>query len=336
MDLPRLARVLVNQAIVKSILPAAIVLAACCALPGVATSLRAAEGHQPASGGTPVFRSSVDLVSVAAVVRDKRGRIVRDLEREDFEVFDNGVRRPIVEFSPAEDGPVSLAILYDTSGSMSVSDNRQAARLVIEHLLALLRPDVDEVAFYAFDSGLRLVQRFTKDPANVRRAIDTVEPFGMTALYDAIGAVADHVDERENRRRALVVITDGLDTASRHSAAEVSGVASAADVPVYVITVGLGEEDTLAGPRVAFEPEPDTPTAHLGNLAHWTGGALFNGRGLAAAGATARMLLAELRHQYLLAFESAGPGWRPVDVRLRRSQVTVRTRSAYQSGRPTG
>jgi VWFA-related protein len=314
----------------------ALVFAALCAAWGTSATVIAAEGNQPVKAGMPVFRSSVDLVSVAAVVRDKRGRIVRDLDRDDFEVFDNGVRRPIVEFSPAEDGPVSLAILYDTSGSMSVSDNHQAARLVIEHLLALLRPGVDEVAFYSFDSGLRLVQGFTRQPEVVRRAIDSVEPFGTTALYDAIGAVADHVDDRDNRRRALVVVTDGLDTASRHSAAEVSGVASAADVPVYVITVGLGEEETLSGPRVDYEAHPSTPTAHLGNLAHWTGGALFNGRGLAAAGATARMLLAELRHQYLLAFESAGPGWRPVDVRLRRSQVTVRTRSAYQSGRPTG
>jgi hypothetical protein len=103
-----------------------------------------------------------------------------------------------------------------------------------------------------------------------------------------------------------------------------------------VITVGLGEPETMEMPRDEYEPEPTTPTAHLGNLAHWTGGALFNARGPAAAAATARALLAELRHQYLLAFESAGPGWRPVDVRLRRSRVTVRTRSAYQSSRPVG
>jgi VWFA-related protein len=180
------------------------------------------------------------------------------------------------------------------------------------------------------------VRDFTGQPDRVRGALVGLRPFGSTALYDAIGTVAADVDERSNRRRALVVVTDGLDTSSHRSAADVSGIASASDVPVYVVTVGTGEEEAIGSPKVGFEPAPRTPTAHLGNLAHWTGGALFNGRGSAAAASTARMLLAELRHQYVLAFESAGPGWRPVDVRLRRSRVTVRTRSAYQSSRPVG
>jgi Ca-activated chloride channel family protein len=284
----------------------------------------------------PVFKSSVDLVSIAAVVRDRNGRLIRDLEREDFLVFDAGIRRAIVEFSPAEDGPVSLAVLFDTSGSMRVSNNLEAGRLVVEHLLGFLQPGGDEVALFAFDSGLRALTGFTEDPASIKRALDELDAFGSTALYDAIGTVAAQLADRPHRRRALVVVTDGIDTSSQKTAAEVSSIASASDVPVYVVTVGLGEKETLSAPLDMFEADPLTPTAHLGNLAHWTGGALFNGRGVEAASATARMLLAELRHQYLLAFESAGPGWRPVDVRLRRDQVTVRTRSAYQSGRPIG
>ena len=100
-----------------------------------------AVGAQPTIPAGPVFKSSIDLVSVSAVVRDKRGRIVRDLDRDDFEVFDNGVRRRIVEFAPAEDGPVSLAVLFDTSGSMSVTSNLSLGRLVAEQLLALPRED---------------------------------------------------------------------------------------------------------------------------------------------------------------------------------------------------
>jgi Ca-activated chloride channel family protein len=308
-------------------------VAALAIVAGVAT-VTAQDAAKPQGGDTPVFRSSVDLVSVAAVVRDRRGRLVRDLDRSDFEVYDAGIRRRIVEFSPAEDGPVSVAILFDTSGSMDLADNLANGRLVAQHLLAHLKPGVDEVALYSFDSGVRRSTGFTEDPDVVRAAVESLDAFGATALYDAVGDVAAQLEARTHRRRAVVLITDGIDTSSTKSAAEVSSIASASDVPVYVVTVGLGEKETLTGPEVGFEPLPQTPTAHLGNLAHWTGGALFNGRGVQAAGATARMLLAELRHQYLLAFESAGPGWRPVDVRLRRSQVTVRTRSAYQSGRP--
>ncbi len=288
---------------------------------------------QATNSPPPVFRSSVDLVSVAAVVRDRRGRLVGDLAREDFEVFDAGVRRHIVEFAPSIDGPVSLAVLFDTSGSMRMTDNLGEGVRVVDSLLTLLRPGSDEVALFAFDSALRELSGFTPDTTVVRRLLADLDAFGTTALYDAVGTVAAHFDDRPHRRRALVVVTDGLDTSSRRSVDEVSAIASASDVPVYVVTVGL---EDVAGDGVTYEPAPATPVAHLGNLAYWTGGACFNGRGLQGAGVAAQRVLAELRHQYLLAFESAGPGWRPVDVRLRRNRLTVRTRSAYQSNRPSG
>lgn len=288
---------------------------------------------QPLASQAPVFRSSVDLVSVAAVVRDRRGRLVGDLAREDFEIFDAGVRRHIVEFAPSADGPVSLAILFDTSGSMRVTDNLREGVAVVEQLLDQLKVGADEVALFAFDSELRQLSGFTDDVAAVRGQLRDLDAFGTTALYDAVGTVASQLDDRPHRRRALVLVTDGLDTSSRRSAADVSGIASASDVPVYVVTVGL---DDVGGSGAVYEPAPPTPVAHLGNLAYWTGGACFNGRGPLSAGAAAQGVLAELRHQYLLAFESAGPGWRPVDVRLRRNRLTVRTRSAYQSSRPSG
>ena len=219
---------------------------------------------QPAGSPPPVFRSSVDLVSVAAVVRDRRGRLVGDLAREDFEIFDAGVRRHIVEFAPSADGPVSLAILFDTSGSMRVTDNLREGLAVVEQLLVQLRPGADEVAFFAFDSGLRQLSGFTSDAAVVRRLLAELDGFGTTALYDAVGTVALELDDRPHRRRALVLVTDGLDTSSRRSAADVSGIASASDVPVYVVTVGL---DDVAGSGAIYEPAPATPVAHLGNLA---------------------------------------------------------------------
>jgi Ca-activated chloride channel family protein len=292
------------------------------------------DAQQDSAQPPPVFRSSVDLVSLSAIVRDRHGRIVRDLARDDFEIFDAGVRRQIVEFAPADEGPVSVAVLFDTSGSMGIAGNLTAGRLVVEHLLGLLKPRIDEIAFYSFDSGVRRTTGFTKDPEVVARALTRLKAFGETALYDAIGVVASQLEERPLRRRAVVVVTDGIDTSSEKSPADVSGIASASDVPIYVVTVDSGQKETLEAPQETYSADPRTPAAHLGNLAHWTGGALFNGRGTSGAAATARLLLAELRHQYLLAFESAGPGWRPVDVRLRRSQVTVRTRSAYQSSRP--
>lgn len=302
-------------------------------------SATAAQAVAPAGtgdpGDRPVFRSSVDLVSISAVVRDQKGRLVRDLRRDDFEVFDAGVRRPIVEFAPSDDGPVSLAVVFDTSGSMRVDHNLEAGRAAVEQLLSMLRLGIDEVAFYAFDRDVHISTGFTLEPNRVQVALGRVKPFGLTALYDSVGEVAAALEERPNRRRAIVLITDGLDTASQRSAAEVSGIASASDVPIYVVLVGSQSASVVSDDgQGAFAFDPTTPRAHLGNLAYWTGGTLFHARGGLPAEATARTLMTELRHQYLLAFESAGPGWRPVDVRLRRGQVTVRTRAAYQSSRP--
>src|SRR6266516_750063 len=103
------------------------------ALPGKAAAQAAPSAQQPPAGQPPArFRSSVDLVSVAAVVRDRKGRFVSDLSRDDFIVVEGGERRPIVGFRAEDDGPVKLAVLLDVSGSMRVGskavDARQAAR----------------------------------------------------------------------------------------------------------------------------------------------------------------------------------------------------------------
>jgi len=198
---------------------------------------------------------------------------------------------------------------------------------------------VDEVALYAFDSRLEEVQPFTADAETVRTSLGRLGAFGMTSLYDAIGDVANQLADRPSRRRAILVVTDGLDNGSRLSSAEVSGLASATDVPVYVVAVvspvdRAGDRSSLGGGQAA------DATGALSKLAWWTGGEAFVVSGDADASLAARAVLAALRHQYVLAFESAGAaGWKPLDVRLRRRELTVRARSGYFStpaARPLG
>jgi Ca-activated chloride channel homolog len=288
--------------------------------------------HAQDGDARPTFRSSVDLVSVAAVVRDRRGQVVRHLQRDDFLVYDDGAPARIVEFAPGEDGPVSLALLVDVSGSMRVGSNLGAARLMVDHLLGWLRPAGDEVALFAFDSALRELQPFTTDFDRVRASLATVDAFGSTSLYDAIGATAQRLGARAARRRAIVVLTDGVDTSSRHSAAEVSGLASATDVPVYVVAVVSPADHPGAAAGAAW-PQTGT-TGDLFLLSWWTGGTLFVVSAPAQASIAARTLLAELRHQYVLAFEATGSGWRPLDIRLRQRDMTVRARSGYFATAP--
>lgn len=279
----------------------------------------------------PTFRSAVDVVAVTAVVHDRKGRPVVDLVKEDFAVLEQGRNRPIVEFRIEPDGPLSLAIVLDTSGSMRISRKWQMAHEVIRQLLAQLDPERDEAALFAFDSRLREVRRFANDIRSIPPALEQLEPFGQTSLYDAMAATAEKFSVGGPSRRAMVVITDGIDTSSKLTPAQVSGMASAIDVPVYVVAV-LSPLDH-PGQDLAVVGADSSPVAtHLSNLSYWTGGTLFMVSAPAHASQAARDLITELRHQYLIAFEAARePGWYELDVRTRRRELTVRARSGYFS-----
>src|SRR5687768_13287851 len=112
----------------------------------------------------PVFRSSVALVPISAVVRDSRGRAVTTLKAADFEVRDNGEARQILSFHTDNASPLTIAVLVDTSGSMRLESKLAAARQVVSAITGELRPGIDSVALFTFDSMLRELQTFTDQP----------------------------------------------------------------------------------------------------------------------------------------------------------------------------
>ena len=280
------------------------------------------------------FKSAVDLVSVSAVVRDKKGRFVPRLSREDFIVVEGGQRRPIVGFNAEADGPVKVAVLFDVSGSMRVGTKAVDAQQAARHLFSSLKKG-DEAALFAFDTVLEKVTDFTTDFKGLESKVDKVEPpFGQTSLFDAIAETAKVVADaaggggRVPQRSAIVVLTDGIDTKSRLTAPEVSAIASSIDVPVYIVAVMSPVDD----PR-----NPDYGTGALSSgltdLARWTGGDFFIALSPAHASIAARQIVGEMRNQYMLAFEaSARAGWRPLEVRARDREHVVRARSGYTAG----
>ena len=296
----------------------------------------AAIGLQPVATGTvaaqtPSFRAAVDVVSVTAVVRDSRGRPVMNLGQDDFQVFERGRQRPIVQFQASDQGPVSLAILFDVSGSMRGTQQMVAGQRAVEHILSWVNPAQDEVGLFSFDAELRKEVDFTTDMSKVKAAVNSLTAIGQTSLYDAIGKTANALGDRPSPRRAVIVITDGIDTSSKLTPAQVSGMASAIDVPVYVIAV-LSPLDHPGMDSAVVGAESSPVATHLSNLAFWTGGSLYMVSAPAHASQAAREMISELRHQYLLAFEAARqPGWYELDVRTRRRELTVRARSGYFS-----
>jgi len=282
------------------------------------------------------FKSAVDLVSVVAVVRDRKGRFVPDLLQSDFIVVESGQNRPIVGFKADTDGPVRLAIVFDVSGSMRVGTKSAEAKAAARQLLSALGPS-DLAALFSFDTKLERVRDFTSDFASLDAALDRVDqPYGQTSLYDAVAetarAVAGNTREKGPQRSAVVVLTDGVDTHSRLTPGQVSGIASEIDVPVYVVAVMSPVDD----PRTFESPETATEGG-LRDLARWTGGELFMVSAPAHTSVAARQIVSELRHQYLLAFEaSPNPGWRSLEIKARSRDLVVRARSGYTSGvRPT-
>lgn len=278
----------------------------------------------------PTFRTSIDLVTVTAVVRDRRGRLVRNLSRSDFELFDAGEPRPISEFR-VEPAPVSVALLVDVSGSMEVGTKRDSARLAAHHVLSWLESGKDQAALFAFDARLHEIHDFTTAVGDLHDSIDRTDPYGVTSLHDAIAETARRIIAEGGPRRAVVVLTDGVDTSSRLTAPEVSGIASAIDVPVYIIAV-VSPVDHPGGRHAVVEAATPVQGA-LADLARWTGGRSFIASAPSHASIAARQIIEELRHQYVLAFEPSGqPGWHPLEVRVRDKDLIVHARSGYLAG----
>jgi Ca-activated chloride channel homolog len=274
------------------------------------------------------FRGGVDLVRIAAVVRDHKGRFVQDLKAYDFEVVDDGRARPISDLQ-ADTAGVSVAVLFDISGSMEgrLPNAREAAM----HLLSWLDAR-DEAAIFTFDTQLDEMTPFTAGLKTLPQSMERVVPFGATSLHDAIAQTARRVGQRDGRRRAVVVLTDGADNASRLKPADVSAIASAIDVPVYIFGI-VGAIDNPTEDVATTSMERSAFVGPLSDLAAWTGGHVVVASTPGQRSIAARQIVDELRHQYLIAFESSGkPGWHPLVVRARNKDLVVRARSGYIAG----
>lgn len=287
--------------------------------------------QDPVAPSRPTFRSSADLVSIQASVRDKRGRPLGGLTSADFEVRDNGQPRSILSLRSDRRSPVSLAILVDMSGSMRVGSKIGMARQAFESIVSQLRDGQDELAIFTFDSKLHERQAFTTDVSRVKGSLDDFNAFGATSLYDAAAATARKLAERSAAHKAIVILTDGIDTSSSLTAPEVSGLASSIDVPVYIVAT-VASPDRVSLLDGAGRSGPSNG-ADLRDLAEWTGGHLIFAGSPVETVLAAANLLDELRQQYVLAIEAANTReWRRLEVRVKRASASVKARSGYFGG----
>jgi VWFA-related protein len=196
--------------------------------------------------------------------------------------------------------------------------------MAADFLIAKMRP-ADAATVFSFDSEVRRLTPYTGNSETLRSAVSRVVPFGSTCLFDAIVGTAQTVQEDSPRARAVVLLTDGIDTASMHSVDDAATAASRLDLPVYVVGVG-----SLSGQPLASMRDTGPAPFSVAELARRTGGLSADASSPAQLSIATQTILDELHHQYLLAFEGGSqPGWHSLQVRVRKGKVSARSRDGY-------
>ncbi|MCC7416348.1 MAG: VWA domain-containing protein [Acidobacteria bacterium] len=212
------------------------ILLVACALAALAAAVHGQTPAQQAGDQDPFrFRSGVDLVSVTATVSDLAGHFVSNLAKDDFVVYEDDRPVEVTSFS-ADRVPVSLGIAVDTSGSMA-GEKMQAARGALERFLTMLLDRGDEMFLYRFSETPELVQPWSDDRDALARALGRLHPSGGTAMYDAVAEAVPMVGGGRNRKKALLIVSDGRDTSSVSSVMAVKGLIRESEALVYAVGV---------------------------------------------------------------------------------------------------
>jgi Ca-activated chloride channel homolog len=294
----------------------------------------------------PRFRSGIDLVNVTATVTDRAGRFVSGLSQNDFVVYEDDRPMDVALFS-ADRAPVSLGFVLDTSGSMA-GDKIGHAFQAIDRFLEWLGPD-DEVFLYSFGFDVELVQDWTTHRDDVRDRLRRLYAVGGTAMYDAMIDALPVAQTGRNRKKAIVLISDGNDMDSRNDIGDVRRRLRQTEVMVYAVGIDA-DEPTQAfqshgrrrhrSPRLVLPQRPlgrangeDTLNASaLREITDASGGRTEVVRRSLDLDAATTAIADELSRQYYLGYTSPGGRdgrWRSIRVEVRDSSLRVRARAGY-------
>jgi VWFA-related protein len=271
-----------------------------------------------------VVRVDTDLVVLNVTVLDKNGNYVPGLKLADFKVFEDGKEVPLSLISSfgAHESPFASVILLDTSGSMEsrMSLGRSAAIRFLDGL----RPE-DVAAVYNFDYGIEQVQDFSSGRDLAPMAFG-LRAKGMTALYDAIVRAAETLALRAEQRKAIVVLSDGMDTQSRASSGKALEAALSVNAGIYAVDMSANDGGASRNLQSSLL---------LKGFAEKSGGRFIATPGGPALRDAFASIAQELGHQYTIAFRPANKAhdgrWRTLDVKVSRPELTVRTRKGYRS-----
>ena len=260
----------------------------------------------------PFFKVDVETVFLKVSVMDSRGRFVTGIKETDFRVYEDSVLQTISNYQQ-EPGPVSMGFVLDVSHSMKYGDQLYSAKNICRQILE--RDDVhpgDEYFLIAFNETVNLIQSFHNEISDIEEQIALMQPSGNTALRDAIYLGMNMFKKCKNEKKALILITDGKDNASRYRKSEIREFVNESSVQIYAIPTSRGFQEFLE------------------ELAQLTGGGI---------GISIDRIHSELRHQYVLGYvpsnKARDGAWREIKVKVDTPagfpELSIRTKNGYSA-----
>jgi VWFA-related protein len=314
----------------------------------------------------PTISVEVKVVSVLATVRDKHGQIVTTLGEDDFELEEDGRPKAITYFAKVTDLPLTLGLLVDTSGSQRrvLDQERSASHSFLDNML---REDKDKAFVIHFDREVELLQDLTSSRQKLEKALDLVGApelvrdrgdqgsprsragAGGTLLYDAIYLASDEVIRKQQGRKALIVLSDGVDRGSRETLVDAIMTAQRADTVVYSILFADEQQERpfggFGGPGMGGHgggghryPPEDRPDGKkiLERISRETGGRLFEVSKKQSIDDIYSSIAEELRNQYSIGYSpgaDVAPGYHKIHLTVKQKDMTVQARDGYYSDR---
>ena len=270
---------------------------------------------------TPAFRSGIETVHVTVTVTDANGRLITDLTGSDFEVFEDGQPVKVTQFSDKR-VPVSLGLLLDVSDSM-LGQPIEDARDALDRFVGDLLQPGDEAFVASFNHSPRIVSLWTQPPSALRGSLDDVKPTGGTAIYDALVATASLFNKRQHTRAAMILISDGADTASDYTLMRARDAVRRTDPFIYAVAIDSGDKR-----RVSTRVNPDA----LREITGPSGGYTEVIHSSADLGPATERIANELDQQYTLGYTPNKPPdgqWRSIRVRIKDHEYYARARRGY-------
>jgi Ca-activated chloride channel family protein len=273
-------------------------------------------------------------ITLAVTVQDGKGRFVNNLVEKDFSVYENNRKKPLTYFMHSFAAPLSLTVLLDVSGSMALENKLDDCKAALRRLATeLLRPR-DEIALLIFADGqVEVAARHSADKSEFLRVLDRTEAYGQTALNDAVGVSPEFATRASNEKRALLLLTDGIDNDSASTPEEALEVARRVDVPIYTIGYKIPRsEQMLKAHKRSSDLTAAGIVATLDKFAQATGGKAYFLNDPAGLDAVIEEIRKEQSHQYIIGYTSyqdTADLYRWIRVTTPNPKHKVRTRQGY-------